>query len=216
MRAQTRIIFFFFLTSGGDRVITHQTEGVLLLFAFEQKKFVQKIASSTFVSVSKKRIFFSFPLHFLARICAHLRAHAREKVTRIAIIDRPLSMIVGGRVGALFFIVCFLSVYRYKSSVFVSLLPHVADWMNEKSWERTDKGGSSTESFDLRGRVSLLFCVLFFVVVLLHIFSLLHRRRSQRRHVEERAFFGKEFQPFIFWNGIWVPWHRRLGEFFID
>jgi hypothetical protein len=29
--------------------------------------------------------------------------------------------------------------------------------MNEKSWERTDKGGSSTESFDLRGRVSLLF-----------------------------------------------------------
>lgn len=38
------------------------------------------------------------------------RAHAREKVTRIAIIDRPLSMIVGGRVGALFFIVCFLSV----------------------------------------------------------------------------------------------------------
>ena len=144
------------------------------------------------------------------------RAHAREKVTRIAIIDRPLSMIVGGRVGALFFIVCFLSVYRYKSSVFVSLLPHVADWMNEKSWERTDKGGSSTESFDLRGRVSLLFCVLFFVVVLLHIFSLLHRRRSQRRHMEERAFFGKEFQPFIFWNGIWVPWHRRLGEFFID
>jgi len=52
---------------------------------------------------------------------AHARAHAREKVTRIAIIDRPLSMIVGGRVGALFFIVCFLSVYRYKSSVFVSL-----------------------------------------------------------------------------------------------
>ena len=70
--------------------------------------------------------------------------------------------------------------------------------MNEKSWERTDKGGSSTESFDLRGRVSLLFCVLFFVVVLLHIFSLLHRRRSQRRlYMEERAFFGKEFQPFI-------------------
>jgi len=38
------------------------------------------------------------------------RAHAREKVTRIAIIDKSLSMIVGGRVGALFFIVCFLSV----------------------------------------------------------------------------------------------------------
>ena len=162
--------------------------------------------------VSKTHFFLISSSLSRARICAHLRAHiislfflrarahAREKVTRIAIIDRPLSMIVGGRVGALFFIVCFLSVYRYKSSVFVSLLP-TADWMNEKSWERTDKGGSSTESFDLRGRVSLLFCVLFFVVVLLHIFSLLHRRRSQRRlYMEERAFFGKEFQPFI-WNG---------------
>ncbi len=28
---------------------------------------------------------------------------------------------------------------------------------NEKSWERTDKGGSSTGSFDLRGRVSPFF-----------------------------------------------------------
>ena len=144
------------------------------------------------------------------------RAHAREKVTRIAIIDRPLSMIVGGRVGALFFIVCFLSVLEIQIYFCISPPACMADWMNEKSWERTDKGGSSTESFDLRGRVSLLFCVLFFVVVLLHIFFLLHRRRSQRRHMEERAFFGKEFQPFIFWNGIWVPWHRRLGEFCID
>ena len=49
------------------------------------------------------------------------RAHAREKVTRIAIIDRPLSMIglsmiVGGRVGALFFIVCFL-FYLYEIQI---------------------------------------------------------------------------------------------------
>jgi len=29
--------------------------------------------------------------------------------------------------------------------------------MNEKSWERTDTGGSSTGSFDLRGRVSPFF-----------------------------------------------------------
>ena len=72
-----------------------------------------------FVSVSKNQFFF----HFLSLSRAHLRAfaraynitfflraraHAREKVTRIAIIDRGLSMIVGGRVGALFFIVCFL------------------------------------------------------------------------------------------------------------
>ena len=67
-----------------------------------------------------QKTFFFIHLHFLARICEHLRAHiislfflrarahAREKVTRIAIIDRGLSMIVGGRVGALFFIVCFL------------------------------------------------------------------------------------------------------------
>ena len=47
-------------------------------------------------------------------------------------------MIVGGRVGALFFIVCFLSVYRYKSSVFVSLLPLAKDeWMKRAGKERT-------------------------------------------------------------------------------
>ena len=72
--------------------------------------------------VSKTHFFLISSSLSRARICAHLRAHiislfflrarahAREKVTRIAIIDRPLSMIVGGRVGALFFIVCFLSV----------------------------------------------------------------------------------------------------------
>ena len=48
------------------------------------------------------------------------RAHAREKVTRIAIIDRPLSMIVGGRVGALFFIVCFLSVLEIQIDFCIS------------------------------------------------------------------------------------------------
>ena len=91
-------------------------------FSLLSPKFVQKIASSTFVSVSKKQFFFiSSSLsraHFLRALAraynitffVRARAHAREKVTRIAIIDRPLSMIVGGRVGALFFIVCFLSV----------------------------------------------------------------------------------------------------------
>ena len=75
-----------------------------------------------FVSVSKTHFFFiSSSLsraHFLRAFARaynitfflRARAHAHEKVTRIAIIDRPLSMIVGGRVGALFFIVCFLSV----------------------------------------------------------------------------------------------------------
>ena len=41
----------------------------------KKKKEKEKEKAVNFVSVSKKRIFFSFPLHFLARICAHLRAH---------------------------------------------------------------------------------------------------------------------------------------------
>ena len=83
--------------------------------------------------------------------------------------------------------------------------------MKRRFWERTDKGGSSTPgSFDSRGRVSLLFCVLFFVVVLLHIFSLLHRRRSQRRlYMEERAFFWERIPTFHFLKRILVP----VGEF---
>ena len=94
---------------------------------------IKTVDCLTIKSVSKNAFFFHFLFTFSR---AHLRAfaraynitfflraraHAREKVTRSAIIDRGLSMIVGGRVGALFFIVCFLSVYRYKSSVFVSL-----------------------------------------------------------------------------------------------
>ena len=87
-----------------------------------------------FVSVSKKkRIFFHFLFTFsraflraFARaynitFFLRARAHAREKVTRIAIIDRPLSMIVGGRVGALFFIVCFLSVLEIQIERFLYL-----------------------------------------------------------------------------------------------
>ena len=59
------------------------------------------------------------------------RAHAREKVTRIAIIDRPLSMIglsmiVGGRVGALFFIVCFLSLFIDTNRAFLYLSSRMA------------------------------------------------------------------------------------------
>ena len=118
MRAQTRIIFFFFLTSGGDRVIT-QTEGVLLLFAFEPEIRPKNRVFNFCTYLYLKNNFFSFPLHFLARIfCAHLRAHiislffcvrARTRARKSRAL-RGLSMIVGGRVGALFFIVCFLSV----------------------------------------------------------------------------------------------------------
>jgi hypothetical protein len=97
-----------------------KTEGKL---GEKEKEREREEKAVNFVSVSKKRIFFCISsslsrAHFCAHLRAHIislfflraRAHAREKVTRIAIIDRPLSMIVGGRVGALFFIVCFLSV----------------------------------------------------------------------------------------------------------
>ena len=105
-----------------------------------------------FVSVSKNTFFFHFLFTFSR---AHLRAfaraynitffvraraHAREKVTRSAIIDRGLSMIVGGRVGALFFIVCFLSVYRYKSSVFVSLYRMADEWKMKRAGKERTKG----------------------------------------------------------------------------
>ena len=71
------------------------------------------------------------------------RAHAREKVTRIAIIDRPiidrpLSMIVGGRVGALFFIVCFLSVLEIQIERFCISPPRMQiEWMKRAGKERT-------------------------------------------------------------------------------
>ena len=131
--------------------------------------------------------------------CVRARTRARKSH---ALLSSIRSIDDSGWKGGSSFLHRLLSFcFRDTNRAFLYLSSPHADWMNEKSWERTDKGGSSTESFDLRGRVSLLFCVLFFVVVLLHIFSLLYRRRSQRRHVEERAFFGKEFQPFIFWNG---------------
>ena len=82
--------------------------------------------------------------------------------------------------------------------------------MNE--WKELGKNGQrgfEYGEFWLARASFFLFCVLFFVVVLLHIFSLLHRRRSQRRHMEERAFFGKEFHSSLSFFGILVP----LGEF---
>ena len=97
-------------------------------------KKVPKKTNTNFVS--KKHVFLISSSLSRARICAHLRAHiislfflrarahAREKVTRIAIIDKSLSMIVGGRVGALFFIVCFLSVLEIQIERFCISLSH--------------------------------------------------------------------------------------------
>ena len=138
-----------------------------------------------------KNIFFSFPLHFLARICAHLRAHAREKVTRIAIIDRPLSMIVGGRVGALFFIVCFLSVYRYKSSVFVSLLPHGR--LNE--WKELGKNGQRGfeygEFWLARASFSPFLCSFLCRRVIAYLLSSSSKKKSTTTHGGKSIFWER-------------------------
>jgi hypothetical protein len=98
----------------------------------ERREREKEREKETFVSVSKNAFFFHFLFTFSR---AHMRAfaraynitfflraraHAREKVTRIAIIDKSLSMIVGGRVGALFFIVCFLSVLEIQIDFCIS------------------------------------------------------------------------------------------------
>ena len=57
--------------------------------------------------------------------------------------------------------------------------------MNEKSWERTDKGGSSTPgSFDSRGRVSSHF-FLYFVVVVVVVTFLLSSREEEEEEVDD-------------------------------
>jgi hypothetical protein len=78
-----------------------------LLYLYQKRIFF--FISFTFSRAHLRAFARAYNITFFLRA----RAHAREKVTRIAIIDRglsniDLSMIVGGRVGALFFIVCFL------------------------------------------------------------------------------------------------------------
>jgi len=124
-------------------------------------------------------------------------------------------MIEGGRVGALFFIVCFFS-WRCTNQAFffVSRKSENGRWMKRR-WERTDKGGSSTGSFDSRGRVSsLFFLALFFVVVVF-----LHGRRSQRRRRMERATLGKIpaiqfFETEFSTSGVWLAQKREFFLFF--
>ena len=88
--------------------------------------------------------------------------------------------------------------------------------MKRRFWERTDKGGSSTPgSFDSRGRVSsLFFLALFFVVVVF-----LHGRRSQRRRRMERATLGKIpaiqfFETEFSTSGVWLAQKREFFLFF--
>ena len=67
---------------------------------------------------------------------------------------------------------------------------------NEKSWERTDKGGSSTESFDLRGRVSLLFlCSFLCRRVIAYLLSSSSKKKSTTTHGGKSIFFFWERIP---------------------
>ena len=64
--------------------------------------------------------------------------------------------------------------------------------MNEKSWERTDKGGSSTESFDLRGRVSLLFlCSFLCRRVIAYLLSSSSKKKSTTTHGGKSIFWER-------------------------
>ena len=80
---------------------------------------------------------------------------------------------------------------------------------NEKSWERTDKGGSSTGSFDLRGRVSPFF--VFFSLSSCYCISSLFFIEEEVNDDTWRKehFLGKNSRPFIFEKGVSVP----VGEF---
>ena len=63
---------------------------------------------------------------------------------------------------------------------------------NEKSWERTDKGGSSTESFDLRGRVSLLFlCSFLCRRVIAYLLSSSSKKKSTTTHGGKSIFWER-------------------------
>ena len=82
--------------------------------------------------------------------------------------------------------------------------------MNEKSWERTDKGGSSTESFDLRGRVSLLFlCSFLCRRVIAYLLSSSSKKKSTTTLHGGKSIFWERIPTFHFLKRILVP----VGEF---
>ena len=95
--------------------------------------------------------------------------------------------------------------------------------MNEKSWERTDKGGSSTESFDLRGRVSLLFlCSFLCRRVIAYLLSSSSKKKSTTtlhggksifwERIPSLSFLKKEFQ--YRWGSLYRLKSRVLSFFF--
>ena len=125
------------------------------------------------------------------------RAHAREKVTRSAIIDRGLSMIVGGRVGALFFIVCFLSVYRYKSSVFVSLYRMADEW--KELGKNGQRGFEYGEFWLARASFSPFLCSILCRRVIAYLLSSSSKKKSTTTH-GGKSIFGERIPAFHFWT----------------
>ena len=133
------------------------------------------------------------------------------------IIDRGLSMIsmiVGGTVGALFFIVCFLSVYRYKS-IFVSLLPHGR--LNE--WKELGKNGQRGfeygEFWLARASFSPFLCSILCRRVIAYLLSSSSKKKSTTTH-GGKSIFWERIPAFHFLKRDLSTWHRRLGEFCID
>ena len=100
-------------------------------------------------------------------------------------------MIVGGRVGALFFIVCFLCVYRYKSSVFVSLLPHGR--LNE--WKELGKNGQRGfeygEFWLARASFSPFLCSFLCRRVIAYLLSSSSKKKSTTTHGGKSIFWER-------------------------
>ena len=88
---------------------------------------------------------------------------------------------------------------------------------NEKSRERTDKGGSSTESFDLRGRVSLLFlCSFLCRRVIAYLLSSSSKKKSTTTLHGGKSIFWERIPLSFFETGFLYRGIGAKGEFCID
>ena len=118
-------------------------------------------------------------------------------------------MIVGGRVGALFFIVCFLSVLEIQIERFCISPPRMQiEWMKRAGKERT-KGVRVRRVLTCAGEF-LSFFVFFSLSSCYCISSLFFIEEEVNDDTwRKEHFLGKNSKPFIFEKGVSVP----LGEF---
>ena len=150
-----------------------------------------------------------------ARICAHMRAHiislffcvrartrARKSHALLSSIDlyRPLSMIVGGRVGALFFIVCFLSVLEIQIERFCISPP--AWQMNE--WKELGKNGQRGfeygEFWLARASFSPFLCSFLCRRVIAYLLSSSSKKKSTTTLHGGKSIFWERIPAFHFWT----------------